>query len=201
MAEVKRFSEDFEHIGRTVNQNDRLLIENSETGEENYVRIADIDPANATVVALAAAEAAPKTITLISITTLPSASSHSVGDKAYQLSDKKIYTVSNAGDEWVDPVSPRLIDKFLFDGRVYDFVNDQLIDTAMLAINAGTDAENAAIDAMGAKNAIELVEAAITLFEAYNGSHSYIVGNKVSYNGSTYQCIQNTTNHVPTNVS
>jgi len=132
MDEVKRFSEDFEHIGRTVNQNDRLLIENSLTGEENYVKIADIDPANATVLALEAADNAPKTITLLSITTLPDPRAISTGSTAYQASDKKIYTVVEVPDSdsiWDAGATPRVQDVHLFSTGRYEWISNDLILT------------------------------------------------------------------------
>jgi len=44
-------------------------------------------------------------------------------------------------------------------------------------------------------------ENARNVFQAYNGSTSYVVGNKVAYNGSSYVCIQNSLGNLPTNTS
>lgn len=55
-------------------------------------------------------------------------------------------------------------------------------------------------DSVYADNEIARNEAekARSLFEPYNSSKSYVVGNKVSYNGSSYVCIKNATNKLPT---
>lgn len=41
-------------------------------------------------------------------------------------------------------------------------------------------------------------DAARGLLEVYSGSHAYVVGNKVTYQGSTYQCILASTGNLPT---
>jgi len=44
-------------------------------------------------------------------------------------------------------------------------------------------------------------ESARALFEAYNAAHSYVIGNKVSYLGSSYQCKLASTGNIPTNAT
>jgi len=145
----------------------RVIAENSrEENTETAIQNAE----NATSSANAAAAAAPKTITLISITTLPSASSHSVGDKAYQLSDKKIYTISNTGDEWVDEVTPREVDRFIFNDVEYQFSNNQLIHTDNGIVSIARTSGNGAAGTDDTYT-ITFTNGTTTTFVVHNGSN------------------------------
>jgi hypothetical protein len=52
-----------------------------------------------------------------------------------------------------------------------------------------------------AENLRVTAESARALLEAYNAGHSYVIGNKVTYLGSTYQCILASTGNLPTNAT
>lgn len=52
---------------------------------------------------------------------------------------------------------------------------------------------------VSAESARVTAENARNVFQAYNGATAYVVGNKVSYNGSSYVCILNSTGNLPTN--
>lgn len=54
---------------------------------------------------------------------------------------------------------------------------------------------------VSAENIRVASENARNVFVAYNGATAYVVGNKVSYNGSSYVCILNSTGNLPTNTT
>jgi hypothetical protein len=128
--EIKRFSEDFDKLSRPVQALDRIMVENHETGIEEYVNVEDIDPINAAAVAYAAAEAAPKTYSLLSITTEPLYTT--IGENYYNAANKLLHTVYNSGQgdlQWDAGVTPRLVDRFIFNSKEYQYISNNLIPT------------------------------------------------------------------------
>lgn len=130
MEEIKRFSEDFDELSRPVQALDRIMVENHETGVEVFVKVQDIDPLNAAAVAYAAAEAAPHTYSLLSITTEPLYTT--IGEKYYNAANKLLHTVYDSGQgdlQWDAGVTPRLVDRFIFNSKEYQFTSENLIQT------------------------------------------------------------------------
>jgi hypothetical protein len=70
---------------------------------------------------------------------------------------------------------------------------------AALANDAAVSANAAAGTATTATNTANTFVSNNSLLEAYNAGHAYVVGNKVTYLGSTYQCILASTGNLPTN--
>lgn len=64
-----------------------------------------------------------------------------------------------------------------------------------------TAAEGARSTAESARAANELTRQQFQLKGPYNGATAYLVNNIVSYNGSSYSCIANSTGNLPTNAS
>ena len=102
------------------------------------------------------------------------------------LSGVKISTTEPTDDRikvWIDPTE---------DGIVIDEAN-RVAQENVRQSNEDTriSNENTRISQENARN----------VFVEYNGSTSYVVGNKVSYNGSSYVCILNSTGNLPTNTT
>ena len=70
-----------------------------------------------------------------------------------------------------------------------------------LRVTAETGRNNAETGRVNAETTRVNAENARAVFEAYDNATAYIVGNKVSYNGSSYICTANTTGNLPTNTT
>ena len=132
---------------------DKLMVGDVATGEVQYIDFADVDPIDAALNANEAAENAPKTITLISITNvLPDATGCTLGQKAYDSLYKLIHTVIESGghNEWDNGAIPRQQDIHYFNSIIYKWIGNELIAPDKMAVYAAGNAVNATLTALDA---------------------------------------------------